>query len=348
MAAIRAGEFASGAQLPSGRELATRYEVSYMTARRAIADLVEADLLEQQPNKGTFVRARGLKRLTAVTLNLIFPLQATSFSEQFAQSAVAGVEARGWHYHIIQLQSGRERAAVRALQSGEPAVILSSYIEPQLETAIKEATGPVVLVANRLEDDSVPSVMGNDAQSVRLIMEHLQNLGHRAIGFISRQPNHPIEQLRNAQWREACASYASSDVIESRYIRASQGHVAPEVSPAHQIYGAVRAYLESPDCDVTALICAGDTIAIGTMAACRDAGYPVPEKMSLVTIGDSAIMEFYNPPVTCMDTRLPRHVEIALELIEAAQAGSAPAAQVHLVEPVLIERATVAAPARKN
>ena len=344
VAAIRAGEFAPGEQLPGERDVAARYGVSYMTARRAITEMVEADLLERRPNRGTFVRAQGSRRLAAVTVNLIFPLQQSSFSEQFTQTALAGIARRGWHSHLVQLQSGRERAAVRALQSGEPAIILAPHIEAPLEAAIRAATGTVVLIANRLSDDSVPSIMGDDAQAMRLILERLQTLGHRNIGFISRHPNHPIEQLRYQQWRQACAQFAAPDEIARRYIRAFESYVTPDVSAAHQIYGAVRAYLEAPACDVTALICAGDTMAISAMAACRDAGYPVPDKMSLVTIGDSAMMEFTHPAISCVDTRLPRHVEIALEQIEAAHSGGAPAPTVPLVEPFLIERATLAAP----
>lgn len=44
MAAIRSGEFQIGHRLPSERELAERFGVSYMTARRAVSEMVEAAL----------------------------------------------------------------------------------------------------------------------------------------------------------------------------------------------------------------------------------------------------------------------------------------------------------------
>jgi DNA-binding transcriptional MocR family regulator len=45
---IRNGEFPPASRLPSERELAVRFGVSYLTARHAVAQLVEANLLERR------------------------------------------------------------------------------------------------------------------------------------------------------------------------------------------------------------------------------------------------------------------------------------------------------------
>jgi len=53
--AILAGDFQPGDQLPSEIDIARKYGVSYMTARKAVAELVASDLLERRASKGTFV-----------------------------------------------------------------------------------------------------------------------------------------------------------------------------------------------------------------------------------------------------------------------------------------------------
>lgn len=344
--AIREGAFAPGARLPGERELAVQCAVSYATVRRAIAEMVEADLLERRPNKGTFVRLPGSRRLDTITVNLIYPLQGASFGEQFLQSALTGIASRGWQHHLVHLQTGRERAAVRALQSGEPAIMLASgpALDPQLHQALTQAQGRAVLLGGRLENDAAPSIMADDAQVVRLMMEHLHQAGHRAIGFVSKHPRHPIDRLRIETWRECSADNATPESLEQRLVVVELAKMGPQWSHTRLTFEAVRAYLDSAACDVTALICGGDTTAVGTLAACRAAGRPVPEKMSVISAGDSAFMEFYNPPISCIDVHLDRHVEIALELIEAALDG-APTTQMHrLIAPTLIVRDTVAAP----
>jgi GntR family transcriptional regulator len=57
LAAITSGEMAAQSQLPPERELAEIAEVSRVTVRKAVAQLVEDSLLEQRRGAGTFVRA---------------------------------------------------------------------------------------------------------------------------------------------------------------------------------------------------------------------------------------------------------------------------------------------------
>ncbi len=52
---IAAGRLAPGQQLPSERQLCDRFEISRVTARRALAALVDDGLIEASPGKGWFV-----------------------------------------------------------------------------------------------------------------------------------------------------------------------------------------------------------------------------------------------------------------------------------------------------
>ena len=55
--AISAGEYPIGSKLPSNRELAKQKEVSQVTARMAVLQLVREGLLEVRKNCGTYVRS---------------------------------------------------------------------------------------------------------------------------------------------------------------------------------------------------------------------------------------------------------------------------------------------------
>ena len=59
---ILSGELKEGEMVPSERELSEKYDLSSTTVRRALHDLVIEDLLDRKPGKGTFVRARKVKR----------------------------------------------------------------------------------------------------------------------------------------------------------------------------------------------------------------------------------------------------------------------------------------------
>jgi GntR family transcriptional regulator len=59
---INSGEYKSGSQLPSERELSETYEISRMTARNALSQLVDLGYAYRVKGKGTFVRLPNLER----------------------------------------------------------------------------------------------------------------------------------------------------------------------------------------------------------------------------------------------------------------------------------------------
>ena len=75
------GEFASGDMIPSERELSEHYEVSRMTVRQAMTNMVNDGFLYREKGKGTFVAEKKIEQ----------PLQGmTSFTEDMKQR---GMEA---------------------------------------------------------------------------------------------------------------------------------------------------------------------------------------------------------------------------------------------------------------
>lgn len=59
---INSGEYKSGSQLPSERELSDTYEISRMTARNALSQLVDLGYAYRLKGKGTFVRLPNFER----------------------------------------------------------------------------------------------------------------------------------------------------------------------------------------------------------------------------------------------------------------------------------------------
>ncbi len=343
VAAIRSGEFPPDQRLPAERELADRFGVSYMTARRAVSEMVESDLLERRSRAGTFIRSHAARRLSTTTLNLICPANDTSSNKAFLRFGTAQAEARGWRPHLIRLHGNHVRPAVRAIEEGDFALVLPGGPELQgpLGATMQMARGRAVLIGNRLDSVGVPSVLADDSQAIRLAVAHLKEAGHRAIALLSAHPEHAVEHVQIAAWRACFSGEVSASELERRLIVARPSRHAC-VSEA--VYDAMRAYLRGGD--ATALICVADELAVPALAACRDAGWPVPQRISFVNSGDSPLMAFSHPPVTCIDVHIEQHIIFALEMLEAAAAGRLhPADRLRLVEPHLIERASVAAPA---
>ncbi len=341
MQAIRDGEYAPGQKLPAERDLADLFGVSYMTARRAITDMVESDLLERRPREGTFVRPHTARRLSTVTVHLICPAADNAVSRDFLRFGAQLIEEKGWRAHALRWQSEELRAGVRALEAGDLAMVLAAGPELQgpFGKALQAVQGRAVLIGNRLDSVGVPSVLADDAQAIRLAVAHLQEHGHENIALVSDRPNHGIDRVQIAAWR-SCFPSVPNRTMDRRLIPVQTPRYH---SRAECTYRVVSNYLNSPQCDASSVICLSEEMALATLAACRDAGCPVSEKMSLIVAGDSPTSKFAHPPITCIDVKMEEHIRRALEFLEAALENNLdPYDRLRFIEPHLIERQSVA------
>ena len=331
-AAIRAGEWARGAQLPSEIELAARFGVSYMTARRAVEELIENDLIERRGRNRTFVRHFGAPNLAGGTLNLIWPPLGNESVRKLLQLCQSEARARGFEPRLICWSSGAKRAALSALAEEYPTLIALGYKELHgpIVTAMQKNASRLVLLGNRLEEHNISSVMADDARGVRLAIARLRALGHRNIGLLSNHAADPIDALRRATW-DAEMAPQTSPAQRKRWLL--QAHAQPDQEVAEATYAGVRAWLETGRADVTALLCTREHAALAALAACQDSGWPVPEKISILTFGNSPILPFVRPSLAAVDADLERHAQLAFELLH--QTAGAP--RVELVEPRIIE-----------
>ncbi|WP_407314517.1 GntR family transcriptional regulator [Desulfosporosinus sp. SB140] len=90
---IRRGELKPGESLPTENDIAMRYEISRMTVRRAISELVTAGMVYAQQGKGTFVATPKLN-------NIVFELN--DFNEE--------IKKRGLDYKTTLLEAKIIRA----------------------------------------------------------------------------------------------------------------------------------------------------------------------------------------------------------------------------------------------
>jgi GntR family transcriptional regulator len=120
---LKAGEWKPGAVIPSETELASRYQVSQGTVRKAIDDLVGENLLVRRQGKGTFVATHHAPHAQYRFLRLLpdsgEPRPARSrFLECRRQRAPADVAAR------LGLRAGASVVLVRRLLTfGEAPVV---------------------------------------------------------------------------------------------------------------------------------------------------------------------------------------------------------------------------------
>lgn len=138
---IQAGRLLPGVQLPSEAELARQYQVSRITAKRALDELVRQGCVFRQQGRGTFVAHARIRDISGFR----------SFSED--------IRARGFSpsSQVLEFLEFEPAAAIRArlhLSEGEHAFLLKRLrLADQEPVAVESATLPCRICPGLLQDD---------------------------------------------------------------------------------------------------------------------------------------------------------------------------------------------------
>ncbi|MER5492246.1 LacI family DNA-binding transcriptional regulator [Streptomyces sp. NPDC002454] len=131
----------------------------------------------------------------------------------------------------------------------------------------------------------------------RLLAEHLRSLGHRRIGYVAGPAGRTTTQERLAGHRAGLGAAPGGD-----------GPAPDERLVVHGVYdrqsgydGAVELLRREPE--LTALVAANDTVALGACAALRDQGLRIPQDVSVAGFDDLPFSVDAMPALTTV--RLP-------------------------------------------
>jgi DNA-binding LacI/PurR family transcriptional regulator len=351
--AIRNGDYTVGQKLPGERSLAVQYGISYMTARRAVGELVERGILDRRPWAGVFVavpkgdgeaKPNGAPTTAGgTTLNIITVGYEPPHVNTLKRLASKYAESHGWSTHFVRIEHpGDDHAIGRILAGGLSLLIIPDDLTMRgpVGQAVQQVAGRAVLIGNRMDNLGVPSVLADDTHAIGLAIQHLRAQGHTRIGMLCDYINHPVTSVQVAKWRSCFAADTPADELDRRLIAVRTPRFE---CPTQNAYRRVREYLRARrETAVTAMVCTGEESAVAAMSACRDEGRPVPDAMSIVVSGDSALAAHCNPPLTCIDVDLELHVRLAGQMLERALAGVLPSTdRLRLITPRLVERASV-------
>ena len=209
--------------------------------------------------------------------------------------------------------------------------IMTSEMDEGLIEDFSRRHIPLVFLDTGTVAPGVSCVRIDYSAGIDLAVNHLFQLGHKRIAFISGPMRLSSARMRYKAFMESTARDHLSDnteLIQEGNHRVDGGHEAMQ----RILASAVRP---------TAVMASNDLTAIGAMGAIAEAGLRVPEDISVVGYDDIQLSAFTMPPLTTVS--LPR-VEIANAAFHAllnAMQSDAPkpvAGEEHKVLPTLVIR----------
>jgi DNA-binding LacI/PurR family transcriptional regulator len=298
--------------------------------------------------------ARHLKTGHAPIIGLVIPSVANPFWGSFAQCVEEAALTHG--YQVLLGNSGRDserelRYADLLWAHGVRGVIFGSsplslnYILRLVERGIR------IVVFDRSVRRTDPAAQsGIDSISLDNVAggyqatQHLIELGHRRIGFLSG-PLHTSSRLERLDgYRHALIDAGvkpDPNLVWADRTRSWSG----DVEGAEIGREGARVLLNSPD-RPTALVTINDMYALGALAGARDLDLTIPRDVSVIGFDDIPMANIAQPPLTTIRQPLPEMLKIAVETLVGRLEGtwSGPSEHVTVASKLIIRGSTAAPP----
>jgi len=228
-----------------------------------------------------------------------------------------------------------EHCVIRMLQRKVDGVaIMTSEIADHLVNSLSRRSIPLVFM-------DIPSVAAthsvvevNYALGIRMGVEHLVELGHQNIGFISGPLGLYSAQIREQAFRstiQRCGLKSLSGSIQEGDHRVEGGHAA------------MLRMLSASGRRVTAVMGSNDLTAIGAMGALHEQGLRIPQDISVMGFDGIELSGYTQPALTTLS--VPRKELAALafrSLFQSSHERIATKPVISTVQPTLVVRASTA------
>lgn len=190
----------------------------------------------------------------------------------------------GWSVNVTLLDASdpEARALDRHVDLVDGSLVLDyAWNEPRIRQL--DATGHRIVVLNRF-DCPRPHVSVDNAGGARLAADHLLEIGHRRIAILGGAIGVGRVRMDSCAARLRSAGVSPLAALDCKF---SQGEAA----------SATRELLASRN-RPTALFVASDWMAVGALHAAQEAGFRVPEDLSIVGFDDVIVSQTTRPALT--------------------------------------------------
>lgn len=212
-------------------------------------------------------------------------------------------------------------------------VIMGSEVEESEIQKFKESNLPLVLIGYWSDDMDLECLITNARDSVRKIVEYLNQKGHTKIGYIrSNLRSYPLRDRE-----EALRFY-----LDKAGCPLQEQYVCDVGISTNGAYESMRKWLEKKPELPTAFFADNDFMAMGAIRAMKEAGILLPEEVSIIGFDDVPLGELITPRLTTIHVEMELMGELAAKkIISIVQDPSRPKSK-EVVSTSFVERDSVA------
>jgi DNA-binding LacI/PurR family transcriptional regulator len=277
------------------------------------------------------VLARNLASRRTNTIGVVVNDLHNPFFAEIIDGIQAASDKAGYRILIGNGKRSRQGEAEMIetfLQLRVDGIITAGATMPMSAIEAAAASTEVVLVGRTSRSRAIDSVNTDDVTGARLAVDHLVGLGHRHIAHIDGGTGAGAEARRRGYSKAMTDHGLSNEIVIA----------GGDFSETGGYHGASELLEQS--LPPTAIFAANDLSAAGVLDRVEDAGFVVPDTMSIVGYDNTALAAMQHMSLTTVNQ--PRDeigrlaVQFLLERIEKARTDSVH----HVIAPTLVTRRT--------
>ena len=331
---IEKGALEPGDRLPTEMELAQQFGVSRITARTAVKELQNLDLVYRVRGRGTFVTDEAARKIRdrgsgrGAELSIISVVLPVSRDVQGATLTGIESECKRWNYNVIYNNSyfdpRHERELLEQIVAGGSKGLIvypcGEIHNLDFYCNLAAVGYPYLFIDRSVECVSVPVVQYDNFQGEYAVVSHVIKEGHRSIAFLGDK----IAQLQSERSRLAgyCQAHIDAGIaVKDRLICGLgvsehdmyEGRSAEEIG-FHRVSKAVEGlmgFAPPPTC----IVAVNDMIAFYASRTLQDMGLRIPQDVSLTGFDDLELVTHLPVPLTTVKQSFVELGQIAAQLV---------------------------------
>ena len=286
----------------SERLLTKNFNISRISVRKAISELIEENYLYTIPGKGTFVKGLTSEYTppSRRTYNIGYIIWGETegivnipYFSHIMRGAEKDALKHNYHLLISTMRGPKDPGRMglpSMIEQGKVDGIILEGIDLDSWFQISKVI-PALIISNYVCDpkklpdlNKLDYVAANNEGAVRNVLEYLKEKGHKKIGFIYQSLNH-------STFAERYKGFTAG--IHSLKLKTKEKWIAHAAGGGE----AVKKILSAPE-RPTAIVAGNDTFALDAIVACRDMGVKIPDDVSIVGFDDIEMSPWSRPPLT--------------------------------------------------
>lgn len=354
---IRNENWKPRSRIPSENELAEQFGVSRITVKNALTTLVDKGVVYRLQGKGTFVsdhRPEDISNIsteekaahTVPVIGFLLPRLDNRFTANLLSGIEDSLSGNGYQLLFAKTNDSQEHEILRIQemkQAGVKGLIIYPVEGEHYNNEILSLTlnrFPLVLLDRELKGVDTNSISSDNYAAAMQAVNHLHELGHSQIGFISTL----AEGTSSIEDR----LHGYEKALEDRHILIDRGMQMTKLtmtSSDEEVIAMIQQFLKANP-QMTALL--SSNFSPHVIQAALQLGISVPEDLSVVFFDDVEYPDFcIVPPTAVVQQELELGREAGRLIMEQIENRSSEYQQIKLPT-VLVPRQSTAKARKTN